>query len=111
MDTTGLKRIRKNEYQNKRRAYIKCKLVAHLGGQCERCKRVYHPQVFDVHHRDPKFKESRLSGNILSGRTWAYIQEEAKKCHLLCSNCHREVHLFDDHRFLDHPEDKSCQKH
>lgn len=104
MAATGRKRTDKNEAQNKRRAYIKSKLVAHLGGRCERCQRVYHPQIFDVHHRDPKVKESRLSGHVLSGRTWTFIKEEARKCHLLCSNCHREVHLFDDHRFLEYPE-------
>lgn len=27
--------------------------------------------------------------------------KEAAKCHLLCANCHREVHTFNDTNFLE----------
>lgn len=40
------------------------------------------------HHNDDK---SYNPSNLLK-RSWKAYKEETKKCTLLCSNCHREVH-------------------
>jgi predicted HNH restriction endonuclease len=32
-------------------------------------------------------------------RRWDSITAEADKCFMLCSNCHREVHTFNEPKF------------
>jgi hypothetical protein len=47
-----------------------------------------HPAVLDLHHLDPTVKD--LHPSDARGRRLFY--EEAQKCIVLCSNCHRKVH-------------------
>jgi len=44
--------------------------------------------ALEFHHLDPKVKEKRVSQLSSEEK----IKEEIKKCVVLCSNCHREVH-------------------
>lgn len=46
--------------------------------------------ALDLHHLDPLAKEFNISSG--NKNNWALLCEEAQKCVLLCSNCHREVH-------------------
>ena len=39
-----------------------------------------------------EFKGFNLDLRALSNRTWAGILNEANKCELVCSNCHKEIH-------------------
>ncbi len=80
---------------------LRAKLVAEKGGQCERCHRTFHPQVMVFHHRKPEDKQLPLNAAVLSDIPWEKVLEEAHRCHLLCSNCHKEVHAFQDLRFLE----------
>ena len=41
------------------------------------------------HHVDPATKSLRMS--IASGKSLAAYREEAKKCALVCANCHGEI--------------------
>jgi predicted HNH restriction endonuclease len=41
---------------------------------------------------DSGAKSFQLDLRSLSNRRWSVITEEAKKCILLCSNCHAELH-------------------
>jgi cytochrome c553 len=41
------------------------------------------------HHVDPSTKELLLSAQI--GQSLATLQKEAKKCVLVCANCHGEI--------------------
>jgi transposase len=73
-----------------RRRQVKRILVREAGGQCiicgyDRCLRNLH-----FHHRDPAEKSFALSGRGFS-RSLAALREEARKCELLCGNCHYEV--------------------
>ena len=66
-------------------------LIVHLkGGKCERCGYNKCIRALDFHHlRDKSFTISSAadsSGNIPK------IIEEIKKCTMICSNCHRELH-------------------
>lgn len=77
----------------------KRELVAYKGGRCERCDEEYHPNVFDFHHYDDTLKRFGVSQANMQ-RSWANLITEVDKCHLLCANCHREVHTFNIPKFI-----------
>lgn len=60
-----------------------------LGGTCRRCGYNTCVQVLDFHHIDSSEKEFTISNDSLKLKD-AMI--EIRKCVLLCSNCHRELH-------------------
>ena len=83
--------IRKSKYskksrQNKKKQFhiIKCEIG------CQICGYNKYGGSLDFHHIDPNKKLFTLS------RYWRYswdkLEEEIKKCILLCANCHREFH-------------------
>jgi hypothetical protein len=75
-----LERIRNN----------KKKAVEYLGGKCYDCGGVFHPAVYDFHHKNPNEKEEAPT-DVLH-KSWDKILLEIDKCELLCSNCHRLRH-------------------
>ena len=70
---------------------IKKKLIEIMGGKCRACGGVFHPASFDFHHLDPKQKDFSVT-NGFNNKSFDDINEEAKKCILLCANCHRAEH-------------------
>jgi hypothetical protein len=48
------------------------------------------PRCLDFHHIDPETKVLPVS--MLLQYSFEYVLEEASKCVLLCSNCHRKEH-------------------
>jgi hypothetical protein len=74
-----------------RRLRIKNKLVEFRGGKCQVCGYSKCLMALDFHHLDEKTKEFELSQRDLT-RSWDKILAEAKKCILVCANCHREIH-------------------
>lgn len=48
--------------------------------------------VLEFHHRDPKEKEGTISGMVRSGVPLKKVREEAAKCDIVCSNCHKIIH-------------------
>lgn len=60
---------------------------------------MYHENVFDFHHYDHTLKSFPLTQAVFQLR-WDRILAEAEKCLLLCANCHREVHTFNDPEFI-----------
>lgn len=83
------KRCRMERVAQRRRA-IKRKLVEEAGGKCLLCGYDRCQQVLEFHHLDPSLKEFQLSHNGAT-RSLARSRAEARKCILLCANCHREV--------------------
>ena len=70
----------------------KIRMVESMGGCCQICGYNKSLNALEFHHIDPKEKEMGLGGirgNIVK---WEKIASELRKCILLCSNCHREVH-------------------
>ena len=59
------------------------------GGKCCMCGYNNCIAALDFHHLDPNVKESRIIGTTASLEKQ---REEAKKCILVCANCHREIH-------------------
>jgi hypothetical protein len=68
----------------------KKRLIAEMGGECVDCKQSPHPAAFEFHHINPEEKEGNVS-QLLRG-SYDVAKEEAMKCVLLCSNCHRTRH-------------------
>lgn len=74
----------------KRRRRVKETLVEENGGQCVLCGYNRCVAALEFHYRDPKTKSFGLAER---GITMGIdrLREEAKKCDLLCANCHAEV--------------------
>jgi hypothetical protein len=73
-----------------RRRRIKEILVAEAGGACEICGYNRYAGALQFHHRDPAEKEFGIAVNG-SARSLERARAEARKCVLLCANCHAEV--------------------
>lgn len=64
-------------------------LLDEAGGCCALCGYDRCTASLHFHHVDPSTKEFPV--NMKGGRSLAAYREEAKKCVLLCANCHNEV--------------------
>jgi hypothetical protein len=82
-------RCRQERVAERRRA-VKRILVSEAGGCCSRCGYDRCIAALQFHHLDPATKSFTLSKN---GATQSIerAREEARKCILLCANCHAEV--------------------
>lgn len=76
---------------NKRNKEFKQKCVDFLGGGCLRCGYNKCLAALEFHHRNPRHKEFEI-GRQRTDVLTVQIIKELKKCDLLCSNCHRELH-------------------
>ena|ERR1035437_155220 len=75
----------------KRRKNIKLELIKLFGGKCVRCGYKKCVGALHFHHKNPKTKKFALSARGIT-RAFEKTLEEAKKCILICSNCHSELH-------------------
>jgi transposase-like protein len=73
-----------------RRRETKAMLVAEFGGACRLCGFDRYTGALQFHHLDPATKSFQLGGRGLT-RSLKILREEAKKCVLLCANCHAMV--------------------
>lgn len=75
----------------KRRMQLKNEFRTRLGNKCLLCGYNKCQDALDFHHLDPSTKKFTLSSNysVVSRKE---LEEEFKKCILICSNCHRELH-------------------
>ena len=64
--------------------------VALLGGCCSRCGYKKSNWALQFHHVDPTEKDKTFSSML--GWSKVRITTELKKCILVCSNCHAEIH-------------------
>ena len=69
---------------------LKSKLIAHFGGKCVRCGYNKSNSALHFHHLDPTTKEFGLGR--MQTASWEKSLAEAKKCILICANCHAEEH-------------------
>jgi transposase len=77
-------------YVARRRRRVKAILVQEAGGCCRICGYDRFPGALHFHHRDPAAKSFTLSSLGVT-RSLERMRSEARKCILLCSNCHAEV--------------------
>lgn len=78
--------------QQRRGRATKMQLIEMMGGRCSNCGYATNHAALEFHHVDPTRKEFPLDLRSLSNRAWPQIESEARKCLLLCSNCHAESH-------------------
>lgn len=69
---------------------IKIESINLLGGCCRVCGYNNYNGALEFHHVDPNEKDADWT--IIKKRSEKRRIEELKKCVLLCSNCHKEVH-------------------
>lgn len=92
------------------RVRIKRALVEANGHKCAYCGLVDDYRIYDFHHVDPDTKEFGIGSSSTTRSKQAYA-DEAKKCVMLCSNCHRKVEnkiipndfkiIFDEKKFFE----------
>jgi len=77
------------EAVTRRKQRVRRILVNEAGGRCALCG--YDRCIINMHfhHVDPATKELAMTAQI--GRSLDTFRKEAKKCVLLCANCHGEV--------------------
>lgn len=80
------------KFQRANRHKRKKELVALFGGKCQSCGYNRNYAALQFHHTDPEQKLFILGNRNLLGGDWQKIINEAKKCKLLCANCHAEEH-------------------
>jgi hypothetical protein len=73
-----------------RRRKVKRLLVEEAGGRCMACGYDRCVSALQFHHRDPLRKNFALADQGVT-RGIAAARAEARKCALLCANCHAEV--------------------
>jgi hypothetical protein len=72
------------------RRKLKAKLVEEAGGRCALCGYNRSQAALEFHHRDPSQKLFAISHQGVT-RSLARAREEARKCVLVCANCHAEI--------------------
>ena len=85
-------RLQSYSAQQRRGRSRKLALIDLRGTRCQKCGYDRNFSALEFHHIDPQTKDFQLDLRSLSNRKWAKILEEVKKCVLVCSNCHKEIH-------------------
>jgi hypothetical protein len=80
----------RKQFQNAKRKNRKALLVKQFGNKCNICGYNKYLGALQFHHLDPKSKLFELGVREIR-RSRSAILAEAKKCILLCANCHTEV--------------------
>ena len=93
LEKNGYYRCRRcrNDGVIQRRKKVKHQLVMAHGGKCKRCGYNTCIDALEFHHIDPTKKFFGISAQGGKTLSIARFLQEAKKCLLLCANCHREV--------------------
>ena len=95
MNQEEKKAFNKKHYKEsckKRRDERKKDLVEIFGGKCTICGYDENIHNLHFHHLDPALKEFEVNTKNLSSKTWEKVLIEAKKCVLVCSHCHTNIH-------------------
>lgn len=99
-DNARLKRYRNSpkgrktlkEWKTRNHTSKKYALIEEFGGKCSSCGYDRNAAALTFHHTDPSEKEDEIARMIQGNKSLDTIRKEAKKCILLCTNCHREEH-------------------
>ena len=81
---SSVQQVLKSDQRKKQR------LVNSLGGKCCICGYNKCLSALQFHHKNPEKKDFGISDN--AHIAFERALEEVKKCILVCSNCHREIH-------------------
>jgi len=67
-------------------------MIESMGGKCSCCGYNKYDGALEFHHVLPKEKDFRFCQIRSNCTAWAKIIQELRKCILICSNCHKEIH-------------------
>lgn len=92
--TSGGKRYRckrcRVDAVSARRRRVKLALIAAAGGACRLCGYDRYAGALQFHHVDPREKAFAIADRGVA-RSLERALDEARKCVLLCANCHAEI--------------------
>jgi len=71
----------RREFNKKWKSYLKCSICGEKSQSC-----------IEFHHVDPT-KKINIVSKIMNNATITAVIKEAKKCVVLCANCHRKIHV------------------
>ena len=74
------------------RENTKARIVKAFGGSCCICNYNKCNDALELHHIDPTTKDFSIGFIMSHIISWKRICEELKKCIMVCSNCHKEIH-------------------
>ena len=83
---------RGSEAVKKWRERTKSRLVESMGGKCVCCGYNRCNDALQFHHLKPEDKGFSFGGARANIISWDRIVKEIKKCVMICSNCHFEIH-------------------
>ena len=83
--------INRKYFKHRMRRLVR-KLKVYLG--CKICHYKICGDALEYHHLSGKKEE--ISSLVSRDITFARLKRELSKCIVLCSNCHREVHYFNE---------------
>ena len=83
---------RSSEAVKRWRERTKKKIIEAMGGKCCVCGYDKCFAAFDLHHLEPDNKDLQFGKVTANPKAWEKIVIELRKCVLICSRCHREVH-------------------
>lgn len=66
-------------------------LKSEFGGKCQRCNYSKCLDALEFHHKNPEEKIGAVAAMIRT-HSMETVRLEARKCELICANCHRELH-------------------
>jgi hypothetical protein len=70
----------------------KIKIVEAMGGKCVCCGYKKSTEALSLHHLDPSSKDISFKTLRSNPMSWNKMVIELRKCVLVCSNCHMEIH-------------------
>lgn len=83
---------RRSEAVKRWRRNTKERMVESMGGKCVCCGYNKCSDALVFHHVDPKEKDFAFGGMRSCPKKWDVIVDELRKCVLVCSRCHQEIH-------------------
>ena len=86
---------------------LKRRLIYIMGSKCQICGYDKCQSALEFHYIDPEQKDFHLGSN--PNISFNKAKEEVKKCILVCSNCHREIHegLIDSNLNSSYDEERA----
>ena len=84
-----------------RRRFYKNNIVKTMGGKCVCCGYNKSNRALELHHINPNDKNFSISSKAYYA--WSKLENELKKCILVCANCHAEI----EDKILECPEHSS----
>jgi hypothetical protein len=85
-------------YQTKCRRRYKQKFITMFNNKCSVCNYNKCNDALDFHHIDSNNKKMNIQF-MLNRYSLKKIEEEIKKCILICKNCHNELHAKIDNSY------------